>query len=132
MILVPVRVGFAWRACLFDADWFWDLFVDFCFAVDIVVTFRTAIIMDAAERNQQVGGGDRRRRCASTSTRTCRASTRTRTRTRSVSTRTRCASTRTRRASTRATRSPAARAVSSSVLLRARLSTACNLSVPSR
>ena len=54
VIFVPLRVGFAWRACVFQGDWWWDLFVDFCFAVDIAVVFRTAVVVDAAERNQQM------------------------------------------------------------------------------
>ena len=54
IIFVPVRVGFARRACIFQADWVWDLVVDCCFAMDILLTFRTAVVIDAGERNQQV------------------------------------------------------------------------------
>ena len=54
IIIVPVRVAFAWRPCILQADWWWDLIVDTCFAVDIVLCFRTAPIVDAGARNQQI------------------------------------------------------------------------------
>ena len=54
VLVVPVRVGFAWRACIFQADWWWDFFVDGCFAVDIILTFRTAVIVESEHRNQQM------------------------------------------------------------------------------
>ena len=53
VIFVPVRVGFAWRSCIFAPDWIWDLFVDGCFVMDILITFRTAIFIDGGEKNQQ-------------------------------------------------------------------------------
>ena len=27
ILLVPVRVGFAWRSCIFSTDWWWDVVV---------------------------------------------------------------------------------------------------------
>jgi hypothetical protein len=54
VLVVPMRVGFSWTACIFQADWWWDFFVDFCFAADIALTFRTAVIVDGQQRNQQM------------------------------------------------------------------------------
>ena len=54
IVLVPMRVGFAWRSCIFQSDWWWDVVVDLCFTADILLNFRTAVIIDAGERNQQI------------------------------------------------------------------------------
>ena len=54
ILFVPLRVGFAWRSCIFESDWWWDVLVDICFATDIVLCFRTAVIIDYGERNQQL------------------------------------------------------------------------------
>ena len=54
ILLVPVRVGFAWRSCIFSTDWWWDVVVDLCFGIDIVFCFRTALVIEVAARNQKV------------------------------------------------------------------------------
>ena len=54
VIFVPLRVGFGWHACIFRADWYWDVFVDLCFLVDIVLTLRTAVVTDGVEQDQTV------------------------------------------------------------------------------
>ena len=37
-----------------QVDWWWEVVVDGCFAMDILLTFRTAVVVDAGERNQQL------------------------------------------------------------------------------
>ena len=54
ILLVPVRVGFAWRACIFSTDWWWDVVVDLCFSLDIILTFRTALVVEVAEANTKL------------------------------------------------------------------------------
>lgn len=54
ILLVPVRVGFAWQSCIFSTDWWWDVVVDLCFGIDIVFCFRTALVIEVAARNQKV------------------------------------------------------------------------------
>ena len=54
ILFVPLRVGFAWRSCIFQSDWWWDVLVDLCFATDIVLCFRTAVVIEYGERNQQL------------------------------------------------------------------------------
>ena len=54
ILIVPVRVGFALRACILAADWWWDLIVDTCFAIDILLCFRTATVVEDGARSQQI------------------------------------------------------------------------------
>ena len=54
ILMVPARVGFAWRACLFEPEWWLDVVVDLCFAIDIALSFRTAVVVEMGERNQQL------------------------------------------------------------------------------
>ena len=54
IIVVPMRVGFAWRACIFSGEWWLDVVVDFCFAVDIILAFRSALLLEVESPNQQL------------------------------------------------------------------------------
>ena len=51
IIIVPFRVGFGVKICLFTGAWVFDVFADLCFVTDICLTFRTAIVLDAGEKS---------------------------------------------------------------------------------
>ncbi|KOO22278.1 cation channel family protein [Chrysochromulina tobinii] len=59
--MVPLRVCFSLRSCIFSADWTWELFVDCCFFADILLTFRTALILDDPEKQERKVVTDARR-----------------------------------------------------------------------
>ena len=61
VIMVPLRVSFLLRSCIFAADWAWELFVDCCFFADILLTFRTALILDDPEKQERMVVTDARR-----------------------------------------------------------------------
>ena len=61
VIMVPLRVCFSLRSCIFSADWTWELFVDCCFFADILLTFRTALIFDDPEKQKRMVVTDARR-----------------------------------------------------------------------
>jgi len=54
VIMVPLRVCFSLRSCIFSADWTWELFVDCCFFADILLTFRTALIFEDLEKQKRM------------------------------------------------------------------------------
>jgi len=53
ILLVPYRVGFGVKLCLFSSGWTFDLIADACFMVDIILTFRTAIVVEAGAKNTE-------------------------------------------------------------------------------
>lgn len=47
VLMVPVKVGWSWSACIFEGDWWFDIIVDSCFALDIIFCFRTVAPLSA-------------------------------------------------------------------------------------